>query len=72
MLEFSELKQAVDDGYIIGNKINIVRRGGKIFDYVLPGEEVRPWEIVSEENVADVMRELKKTLSRGRGVVGEL
>ncbi len=73
MLEFSELKQAVDDGYIIGNKINIVRRDGKIFDYVLPGEEVRPWEVVSEEKVVDVMRELKKTLSRGRsrGIVGE-
>ncbi|QWV87406.1 Paratox [Streptococcus parasuis] len=60
MLEYEELKEAVNNGYIIGNKINIVRRGGKIFDYVLPGEEVRPWEIVSEENVADVMRELKR------------
>lgn len=40
MLEFSELKQTLDDGYIIGNKINIVRRGGNIFDFVLPGEPV--------------------------------
>lgn len=63
MLEYEELKQAVDDGYIIGSKVNIVRRDGKIFDYVLPGEPVRSWE---------VMKELKKTLSRGRGVVGEL
>ena len=72
MLEYEELKEAVDNGYIIGNKINIVRRSGKIFDYVLPGEEVRPWEAVNKERVVDVMRELKKTLSRGRGVVGEL
>ncbi len=72
MLEYEELKQAVDNGDIIGNKINIVRRGGKIFDYVLSGEVVRLWEVVCEENVVDVMRELKKTLSRGRGVVGEL
>lgn len=36
MLEFSELKQAVDDGYIQGDTVNIVRRDGKIFDYVLP------------------------------------
>lgn len=72
MLEYEELKEAVKNGYIIGNKINIVRRDGKIFDYVLPGEPVRPWEVVSEEKLADVMRELKKTLSRGRGVVGEL
>ncbi|HEM3541835.1 competence regulator inhibitor paratox [Streptococcus suis] len=58
MLEYEELKQAVDDGYITGSTVNIVRRDGKIFDYVLPGEEVRPWEVVSEEKVVDVMREL--------------
>lgn len=58
MLEFSELKQAVDDGYIKGDTVMIVRRDGKVFDYVLPGEEVRPWEVVSEEKVVDVMREL--------------
>ena len=73
MLEYSELKQAVARGYIIGDTVNIVRRDGKIFDYVLPGEVVRPWDIVCEEKVVDVMSELKKTLSRGRsrGIVGE-
>ncbi len=58
MLEFSELKQAVDDGYIKGDTVMIVRRDGKIFDYVLPCEVVRPWEIVCEEKVVDVMSEL--------------
>lgn len=74
MLEFSELKQAVDDGYIQGETVMIVRRDGKVIDYVLPGEPVRPWEAVSEERVVDVMKILKKTLSRGRsrGIVGEL
>ncbi|HFU3963991.1 TPA: Paratox [Streptococcus suis] len=61
MLEYEELKEAVNKGYIIGNKINIVRRDGKIFDYVLPGEIVRPWEVVREEKLADVMRELKSS-----------
>ncbi len=60
MLEFSELKQAVDDGYIQGDTVMIVRRDGKIFDYVLPGEVVRPWEIVTEESVADILDELYK------------
>ncbi|HFI0414919.1 TPA: Paratox [Streptococcus suis] len=64
MLEFSELKQAVDNGFIQGDKVMIVRRDGKIFDYVLPREEVRPWEVVSEEKLVDVMSELKKTLSK--------
>lgn len=59
MLEYSELKQAVDDGYIQGDTVMIVRRDGKVFDYVLPGEEVRPWEVVREEKVGDVMRELR-------------
>lgn len=60
MLHYDELKQAVDDGYIKGDKVMIVRRDGKIFDYVLPGEVVRPWEIVTEESVADILDELYK------------
>ncbi|MDQ8821175.1 competence regulator inhibitor paratox [Streptococcus ruminantium] len=61
MLHYDELKQAVDNGYIKGDKVSIVRRDGKVFDYVLPGEPVRPWEVVNEENVRDVMRELKSS-----------
>ena len=64
MLEYEELKQAVDDGYIKGDTVMIVRRDGKVFDYVLPGKVVRPWEVVSEERVVDVIKELKKTLSK--------
>ena len=64
MLHYDELKQAVDDGYIKGDTVMIVRRDDKVFDYVLPGEVVRPWEIVSEEKLVDVMKELKKTLSK--------
>ena len=59
MLHYDELKQAIDGGYITGDKVMIVRRDGKVFYYVLPGEVVRPWEVVSEEWVEDVMRELK-------------
>ena len=60
MLEYKELKEAVDRGYIIGDTVNIVRRSGKIFDYVLPGEPVRLWEVMCEERVVDVIKELKK------------
>ena len=58
MLHYDELKQAVDDGYIKGDTVMIVRRDGKVFDYVLPNEVVRPWEILCEEKVVDVMSEL--------------
>ncbi|HEM3656451.1 TPA: hypothetical protein U1C91_000589 [Streptococcus suis] len=51
-------EEAIDNGWF-GETVTVVRRDGKIFDFVLPGEEVRPWEVVSEENIRDVMRELK-------------
>ena len=58
MLHYDELKQAVDGGYITGDKVNIVRKEGKVFDFVLPGEPVRPWEVVTIEKVTDVLDEL--------------
>ncbi|MDY2962846.1 competence regulator inhibitor paratox [Streptococcus dysgalactiae] len=58
MLTYDEFKQAVDDGYITGNTVTIVRKNGQIFDYVLSGEPVRPWEVSMEERVEDVLREL--------------
>lgn len=60
MLTYDEFKQAIDDGYITTDAVMIVRKNGQIFDYVLPGEEVRPWEIVIEERVAEVMVGLDK------------
>ena len=45
MLEYEELKQAVDNGFIQGETVMIVRMDGKIFDYVFSGEAVRPWEL---------------------------
>ncbi|HEP2915355.1 TPA: Paratox, partial [Streptococcus pyogenes] len=50
--------QAIDNGYITGDTVIIVRKNGQIFDYVLPGEKVRPWEVVTEEVVEEVMVEL--------------
>ncbi|HEQ8378791.1 TPA: Paratox [Streptococcus pyogenes] len=58
MLTYDEFKQAIDDGYITTDAVMIVRKNGQIFDYVLPGEEVRPWEIVIEERVVEVLMEL--------------
>lgn len=60
MLTYDEFKQAVDDGYITGDVVMIVRKNGRIFDYVLPGEEVRNGEVVTDEKVEEVMRELDK------------
>ncbi|MDV5977922.1 competence regulator inhibitor paratox [Streptococcus canis] len=59
MLTYDEFKQAVDDGYITGDTVAIVRKNGQIFDYVLSGEPVRPWEVVTEERVEEVVMELE-------------
>ncbi|HER8308370.1 TPA: Paratox [Streptococcus pyogenes] len=60
MLTYDEFKQAIDDGYITGHTVAIVRKNGQIFDYVLSGESVRPWEILTEVIVEAVLRELDK------------
>ncbi|HFU4203833.1 TPA: hypothetical protein ACGO8F_001431 [Streptococcus suis] len=52
-------EEAIENGWF-GETVTVVRRDGKIFDYVLPGEPVRPWEVVCEEKLEDVMREIKK------------
>ncbi|EPV34666.1 hypothetical protein SAG0345_07595, partial [Streptococcus agalactiae GB00887] len=49
---------AIDKGYISGNTVAIVRKNGKIFDYVLLHEEVREEEVVTVERVLDVLRKL--------------
>ncbi|HGD0378226.1 TPA: Paratox [Streptococcus agalactiae] len=58
MLYIDEFKEAIDKGYISGNTVAIVRKNGKIFDYVLPHEEVRPWEMLMEV-VEEVLMELE-------------
>lgn len=58
MLTYDEFKQAVDRGYITGDTVMIVRKNGQIFDYVLPNEEARNREVVTEERVEDVLDEL--------------
>ncbi|WP_070001341.1 competence regulator inhibitor paratox, partial [Streptococcus agalactiae] len=51
MLYIDEFKEAIDRGYIMGSTVAIVRKNGKIFDYVLPHEEVREEEVVTVERV---------------------
>ena len=40
MITIDELKEAIKKGFIKGDTVNIVRRDGKIHDYVLPGEKI--------------------------------
>ncbi|MCC9693730.1 Paratox, partial [Streptococcus agalactiae] len=58
-LYIDEFKEAIDKGYISGDTVMVVRKNGKIFDYVLPHEKVRDDEVVAVESVEEVMRELE-------------
>lgn len=60
MLIYDEFKQAIDDGYITGDTVTIVRKNGRIFDYVLPNEEIKNGEVVAEEKAEEVLMELDK------------
>lgn len=52
--------EGIENGWF-SEFVQVVRKDGKIFDYVLPGEQVRPWEVVCEEKLGDVMMELKSS-----------
>ena len=60
MLYYDELKEAIDRGFIKGDTVQIVRKNGIVFDYVLPNEPVKTDEVVTIEKVADVLEELKE------------
>lgn len=57
---YDEVMEAIERGFIKGDKVSIVRRNGRIHDYVLPGEKVEPGEIVTEEDVETVLEELRE------------
>ena len=60
MMTYDEVMAAIERGIIKGDKISIIRRNGKIHDYVLPGEKVEPGEIVEKEDLDVVLEELKE------------
>lgn len=60
MMTFDEVMKAIERGYIKGDSLNIVRRDGKIHDYVLSGEKVEPGEVVTKEALKDVLDELRE------------
>ncbi|HEP1298444.1 competence regulator inhibitor paratox [Streptococcus pyogenes] len=60
MLTYDEFKQAIDNGYIAGDTVAIVRKDGQIFDYVLPHEKVKNGEVVTKEKVEEVLVELSR------------
>lgn len=59
-MTYDEVMEAIERGFIKGDRISIIRRNGKIHDYVLPGEKVEPGEIVEEEDLDVVLEELKE------------
>ena len=50
-------EEALEKGWL-KDTVRVVRKDGRIFDYVLDGEEVRPHEVVTVEPLQEVMVEL--------------
>jgi hypothetical protein len=59
-MTYDEVMEAIERGYIKGDSLNIVRRDGKIHDYVLSGEKVEPGEVVTKEALKYVLDELRE------------
>ena len=59
-MTYDEVMEAIERGFIKGDKISIVGRNGKIHDYVLPGEKLEPGEIVTEVDLETVLEELSE------------
>lgn len=59
-MTYDEVMEAIERGFIKGDKISIVRRNEKIHDYVLPGEKVELGEIVTEVDLETVLEELRE------------
>ena len=51
-------EEAIKNGWL-DNEVTVVRKNGLIFDFVLDGEEVKPYEVVSREKLEDVMGEIE-------------
>lgn len=49
--------EAIAKGWL-KDVVVVVRKGGRVFDYVLPGEPIRPHELVSVEKLDAVMQEI--------------
>ena len=60
MLYYDEFREAIDRGDIKGDTVQSVRKNGIVFDYVLPNEPVKPYEVVTTEKMSDVLEELKE------------
>ncbi|WP_455461312.1 competence regulator inhibitor paratox [Streptococcus salivarius] len=58
MMTYDEVMEAIERGFIKDDKISIVRRNGKIHDYVLPGEKAELGEVIIEEQLKHVLEEL--------------
>lgn len=46
-LYYDELKEAIDRGYIKGDTVQIIRKNGLVFSYVLPNEPVEFYELAA-------------------------
>ncbi|CYX45764.1 competence regulator inhibitor paratox [Streptococcus suis] len=52
--------EALENNWL-SDTITVVRKNGKIYDFVLTGEQILDYEVVSKESLALVLEELNLT-----------
>ncbi|CZA71830.1 TPA: hypothetical protein VCA04_001853 [Streptococcus suis] len=57
--------EALENNWL-SDTITVVRKNGKIYDFVLTGEQILDYEVVSKESLALVLEELNLTKFHNR------
>ncbi|HFI0113897.1 TPA: hypothetical protein ACGPA6_000280 [Streptococcus suis] len=57
--------EALENNWL-SDTITVVRKNGKIYDFVLTGEQILDYEVVSKESLARVLEELNLTKFHNR------
>ncbi|HFI0835985.1 hypothetical protein Q7W19_01590 [Streptococcus suis] len=52
--------EALENNWL-SDTITVVRKDGKIYDFVLPGEQILDYEVISRESLDIVLEELNLT-----------
>ncbi|WP_409374359.1 hypothetical protein [Streptococcus suis] len=52
--------EALENNWL-SDTVTVVRKNGKIYDFVLTGEQILEYEVVSKESLALVLQELNLT-----------
>lgn len=60
MIDLNDLHKHISNGKLDKHNIPIIRRKGKIVDYLLPNEPIKNDEIIDIMNISQILKEVFK------------